>query len=102
MPRTIRCRPTTRTWSGLRQGLHRLVVQRLGELVRVSRDRPPSYPAGCLNNRHSIPSKRLSLTPGGASVVLPAQPAQTANAQADLALDNIFNHPNVGPYMASS
>jgi uncharacterized protein (DUF1800 family) len=54
------------------------------------------------NSHHSISSKTLlSLTPNGANVVLPAQTLATANAQADLtaALDNIFNHPNVGPYI---
>ncbi|MEO6565236.1 MAG: DUF1800 family protein, partial [Casimicrobiaceae bacterium] len=43
----------------------------------------------------------LALTPNGANVVLPAATSQTSNAQADLTagLDNIFNHPNVGPYI---
>ena len=65
-------------------------------------DLPWYAPLVAFNNRHSISSKQLlSHTPNGASVVLPAQTAQTANAQADLtaALDNIFNHPNVGPYI---
>ncbi|MBK7470847.1 MAG: DUF1800 family protein [Betaproteobacteria bacterium] len=65
-------------------------------------DLPWYAPLVAFNSRHSISSKQLlSLTPDGASVVLPAQTAQTANAQADLtaALDNIFNHPNVGPYI---
>ncbi len=59
-------------------------------------------PVIAFNNHHSISSKTLlALTPNGANVVLPAQTSLTANAQADLtaALDNIFNHPNTGPYI---
>jgi uncharacterized protein (DUF1800 family) len=59
-------------------------------------------PLIAFNNHHSYTSKTLlALTPGGQPVVLPAATSQTANAQADLtaALDNIFNHPNVGPYI---
>ena len=51
---------------------------------------------------HSLDSKKLlSLTPPGPNVVLAAQTPATENAQADLtaALDNIFNHPNVAPYI---
>ena len=59
-------------------------------------------PVIAFNIHHSISSKTLlALTPNGANVVLPAQTSATANAQADLtaALDNIFNHPNTGPYI---
>ena len=59
-------------------------------------------PMIAFNTRHSISSKTLlALTPNGPNVVLPAQ--ATANAQADLTagLDNIFNHPNVGPYIGT-
>jgi uncharacterized protein (DUF1800 family) len=59
-------------------------------------------PMIAFNTHHSISAKTvLSLTPNGANVVLPAQTSPTANAQADLtaALDNIFNHPNVGPFI---
>ena len=61
-------------------------------------------PMFAFNSHHSFASKMLlALTPGGSNIVLPAQTSQTANAQADLtaALDNIFNHPNVGPYIGS-
>jgi uncharacterized protein (DUF1800 family) len=54
------------------------------------------------NNHHSYTAKTLlALTPNGANVTIPAVTSATANAQADLtaALDNIFNHPNVGPYI---
>jgi uncharacterized protein (DUF1800 family) len=57
-------------------------------------------PIIAFNSHHSISSKTLlSLTPNGPNVVLAAQ--ASANAQADLsaALDNIFNHPNVGPFI---
>jgi len=64
---------------------------------------PPWYnPLVANNNHHSYSSKTLlSLTPNGQNVVLPATTSALANAQADLtaALDNIFNHPNVGPYI---
>ena len=56
------------------------------------------------DSHHSVASKKLlALTPGGPNVVLPAQAPGAANAQADLtaALDNIFNHPNVGPYIGT-
>lgn len=57
-------------------------------------------PMIAFNTHHSVAAKTLlALTSNGANVVLPAQ--VTADAQADLtaALDNIFNHPNVGPYI---
>ena len=60
-------------------------------------------PMIAFNNRHSISAKTLlALTPNGTPVTLPAQTSQTANAQADLtaALDNIFNHPNIAPYIS--
>jgi len=54
------------------------------------------------NNHHSYSAKTLlALTPNGTPATIAAPTAATANAQADLtlALDNIFNHPNVGPYI---
>ena len=65
-------------------------------------DAPWYDPMIAFNSRHSYSSKTLlALTPNGANVVLPAATSQTSNAQADLtaALDNIFNHPNAGPYI---
>ena len=59
-----------------------------------------SDPMIAFNSHHSVSSKTLlALTPNGANTVLPVQ--AVANAQADLTagLDNIFNHPNVGPYI---
>ena len=61
-------------------------------------------PMIAFNSHHSISTKTLlSMTPNGANVVLPAQTLAAANAQADLtaALDNIFNHPNVAPYIST-
>ena len=59
-------------------------------------------PMVAFNSHHSVSSKLLlALTPNGANVVL--APQAIANAQADLTagLDNIFNHPNVAPYIGS-
>ena len=61
-------------------------------------------PMIAFNSHHSISTKTLlAMTPNGANVVLPAQTLAAANAQADLtaALDNIFNHPNVAPYISA-
>jgi uncharacterized protein (DUF1800 family) len=60
-------------------------------------------PLVAFNNHHSYTAKTLlALTPNGTNVVLPAVTSATANAQADLTagLDNIFNHPNVAPYIS--
>ncbi|MEO8137586.1 MAG: DUF1800 family protein, partial [Betaproteobacteria bacterium] len=59
-------------------------------------------PIVAFNNHHSYSAKTLlALIPNGTSVVLPATTSAASNAQADLTagLDNIFNHPNVGPYI---
>jgi len=65
-------------------------------------DAPWYNPMVAFNSHHSYSAKTLlASSPGGANVVIPAVTSGTQNAQADLttALDNIFNHPNVGPYI---
>ena len=48
--------------------------------------------------QHATGSKKLLSYPGVAQPVLPG--GQTAQQDLEAALDNIFNHPNVGPFIA--
>jgi uncharacterized protein (DUF1800 family) len=48
--------------------------------------------------QHATGTKRLLGYPGAASSVIPA--GQTPEQDLDAALDNIFNHPNVAPFIA--
>jgi len=48
--------------------------------------------------QHDMESKTLLVYPGAAKSVLPA--GQTAQQDLADALDNVFNHPNVGPFVA--
>ncbi len=65
-------------------------------------DLPWYAPVVAYNNHHSYTAKTLlALTPAGTPVSIAPATSLTANAQADLStgLDNIFTHPNVGPYI---
>lgn len=52
-------------------------------------------------NNHSALQKNLLVYPGSNSVIAAnsSQTATTATAELEFALDNIFNHPNVGPFI---
>ena len=57
-------------------------------------------PMQAYGNQHDTGAKKVLSYPGAAFVEIPAR--TPANPAADLkdALDNIFNHPNVGPFIA--
>jgi len=68
----------------------------------VTNNTPWYAPVIAFNSHHSFSAKTLlALAPGGTPVGIAAVTSANANAQVDLttALDNIFNHPNVGPYI---
>jgi uncharacterized protein (DUF1800 family) len=49
--------------------------------------------------QHATGAKRVLTYPGATASVIPA--GQSPEADLDSALDNIFNHPNVGPFVAT-
>ena len=85
---------------GLELGVRRRLARQL-RLQQHARRRPPNQilPMQAFAEQHAPGAKQLLAYPGAAQHVA-ARPGQTAAQDLADALDNIFNHPNVGPFIA--
>src|SRR5690606_22448521 len=57
-------------------------------------------PMQAYGNQHDTGAKKVLSYPGAAFVEIPARTPASPAADLKDALDNIFNHPNVGPFIA--